>query len=260
MRMELQLEDRVVIVTGASRGIGRAIALAFAREHARLVVCARGREALEETAAALHGAGAGGVRALAVDITDAAAVPALLEAAVGLGGLDVVVGNAGGNRRKLFADTTDDDWRELLELNLVSGLRLARGAVPLFRARGRGSILFIASIWGREAGGPEYTIYNATKSALISAARVMATELAPAGIRVNTIAPGSILAPGGSWERRRQQDPAGIAAFVERELPLGRFGTAEEVAELAVFLASDRASLITGACIAADGGQGHSLI
>jgi len=258
--MNLQLRDRIVIVTGASRGIGRATALAFAREGAMLVVCARGQAALGETADALRAAGAGAVRALALDVTQPATAAGLVQAAAELGGLDVVVSNAGGNRRKLFAGTTDDDWRELLELNTVSGLRLARAALPLLRARGRGCILFMASIWGREAGGAGYTLYNASKSALISAAKVLATEVAAAGIRVNSIAPGSILAPGGSWARRQQQDPAGSAEFVHRELPLRRFGTAEEVAELALFLASDRASLITGACITADGGQGHSLI
>jgi 3-oxoacyl-[acyl-carrier protein] reductase len=258
--MQLQLEERVVVVTGASRGIGLAIAHAFARERTRLVVCARHEPALREAADALAAAGAAAVRALPLDVTAPHAAPALLQAAVELGGPDVLVSNAGGNRRKPFVDTTDADWLELLELNLLSGLRLARAALPLMRARGRGSILFIGSIWGRETGGDGYTLYNASKSALISAARVMAREVAADGVRVNSIAPGSILAPGGSWERRQQQDPDGIAEFVRRELPLHRFGTAAEVADLAVFLASDRASLITGACIAADGGQGRSLI
>lgn len=257
--METGLAGRVVLVTGASRGIGRAIALGCAREGASLLVCARGAAALAEAAAELRAAGSPAVRAAAVDVTDAASAAVLMAAANELGGLDVLVSNAGGNRRKPFADTTDEDWRELLELNLVSGLRLARAALPQLRAR-RGSILFIASIWGRETGGFGYTLYNASKSALISAARVLARELAGEGVRVNCIAPGSILAPGGSWEARVRSEPDAMAEFVRRELPLGRFGTAEEVAALAVFLASDRASLITGACISADGGQSHSLI
>jgi 3-oxoacyl-[acyl-carrier protein] reductase len=258
--MELGLADRVVLVTGASRGIGRAVALAFAREHARLVVCARSEAELSHAAAELGGAGAAAVHALPLDVTSETAAPVLLAAAADLGGLDVLVSNAGGNRRKPFAETTDQDWRELLELNLVSGLRLARTALPQLRSRGRGSIIFISSIWGRETGGPGYTLYNASKSGLISAARVMSRELASEGVRVNCIAPGSILAPGGSWEARQRQDPEAIAEFVRRELPLGRFGSAEEVANLAVFLGSDRASLITGSCITADGGQSHSLI
>jgi 3-oxoacyl-[acyl-carrier protein] reductase len=258
--MELGLAGRVVLVTGASRGIGRAVALGFAAERARLVVCARGEAQLERVAAELGAAGAEAIRSLAVDVTSRGAAAELVAAGAELGGLDVLVSNAGGNRKKLFSETTDDDWRELLELNLVAGLRLARAALPQLEARRRGCVLFISSIWGRETGGPGYSLYNASKSALISAARVLARELAAEGVRVNSIAPGSILAPGGSWEARMRQDPEGIAEFVRRELPLGRFGTPEEVAALAVFLASDRASLITGACITADGAQSYSLI
>jgi len=258
--MDLELADRVVLVTGASRGIGRAIALGFARERCRLVICARGEAELERSAGELRAAGAAEVRALAVDVIDPAAAALLVAPARDLGGLDVLVSNAGGNVRKPFVETTDEEWRELLELNLLSGLRLAREALPLLRARARGCILFISSIWGRETGGPGNTIYNATKSALISAAAVMAKEVAADGVRVNSIAPGSILAPGGSWEARVRREPEAMAEFVRRELPLGRFGSAEEVAALAVFLASDRASLITGACITADGAQSHSLI
>jgi len=258
--MELGLAERVVLVTGASRGIGRATALAFARERTKLVVCARRASELERTAEELQAAGAVAVRSLAVDVTSAASAAALTGAAAELGGLDVLVSSVGGNRRKRFEETTDADWQELLELNLVSGLRLARASLPQLRARRRGSIVFISSIWGRETGGPGYTLYNASKSALISAARVLAREVAAEGVRVNSIAPGSILAPGGSWAARVAREPEAMAEFVRRELPLGRFGTAAEVAALAVFLASDQASLITGACITADGGQSHSLI
>lgn len=258
--MELELGGKVVVVTGASRGIGRAIALAFAHEGAQLVVCARDEAALDAQRGALEAAGAPAVRALALDVTSPTAAAALIGAADALGGVDVLVSNVGGNRRKRFEETTDEDWSELLELNLLSGLRIARAAIAPMRRRGGGCMLFVSSIWGREAGGLDYTLYNATKSAQISAAKIMAAELAPDGIRVNSIAPGSILFPGGGWEARRRQDPEGIAAFVARDLPLGRFGTPEEVANLAVFLASPRASLITGACVTADGGQSKSLI
>ena len=258
--MQLELADRVVLVTGASRGIGRAIALAFARERARLLVCARRARDVRQVSAELRKAGAPAVRAVPLDVTKPAAAEELMGCALELGGLDVVVNNVGGNRRKPFVETTDQDWCDLFELNVLSGLRIARAAIPLLRQRGGGSILFISSIWGREAGGHGYTLYNATKSAQLSAAKIMATELAADRIRVNTIAPGSILFPGGGWDTRRQQDPEGIADFVRRDLPLGRFGTPEEVASLAVFLASAAASLITGATITADGGQSRSLI
>jgi 3-oxoacyl-[acyl-carrier protein] reductase len=128
------------------------------------------------------------------------------------------------------------------------------------KKRKSGSIIFIASIFGRESGGRNLSIYNATKSALISLSKVMATELARDGIRVNSVAPGSIRFPGGSWDKRCLADPKGMAAFIENELPLGRFGTVEEIANVVCFLASEKASLVTGACLNVDGGQSRSLI
>ncbi|MEM6647757.1 MAG: SDR family oxidoreductase, partial [Bacteroidota bacterium] len=125
---------------------------------------------------------------------------------------------------------------------------------------GSGSIVFISSIFGREAGGPGLSIYNTTKTALISAAKIMALELAPDGIRVNSVAPGSIRFPGGSWDRRVNEQPEKMKAFIAQNLPLGRFGKATEVADVVTFLASKRASLITGACLTVDGSQSNSLI
>jgi 3-oxoacyl-[acyl-carrier protein] reductase len=261
--MDLLLADRVAVVTGGSRGIGKAIALGLVREGCSVAICARGKDDLKSAEAELAEAAGDGKRVLAVrtDLTERSAAKRLCaRAANRLGDIDIVVNNLGGNRRKPFLETTDADWDDLLELNLLSALRVARQAAPGMVERKRGSILFISSIWGREAGGPNYTLYNATKSAMISAAKVMSVELAPAGVRVNSIAPGSIRFPGGGWDQRAVEDPDGIAKFVEETMPLGRFGTVEEVANLAVFLCSDRAGLITGACIPVDGGQGKSLI
>ncbi len=260
--MDLQLRDRVAIVTGASRGLGRAIAASLAAEGCRLILCARGEDALRAAAAEIRG-GAGDdvarVVPVVLDITAPDGPRRLVEAAIQqFGRLDIVVSNAGGNRRKPFAETTDEDWQRLLELNLLSGVRLAREAIPHLQAGG--AILFVSSIFGREKGGPGLSLYNTTKSALISAADILALELAPRGIRVNTLAPGSILFPGGSWDRRFRDDPEGKAEFIARNLPLGRFGTPEEVADTAAWLVSPRASLVTGACLPVDGGQGRSLV
>ncbi len=259
--MNLGLKGKVAVVTGASRGLGRAIAMGLAAEGCRLVVCARGQEALEavkEEISELHGVP---VLAKQTDLTVAGEPEALIKAAADhFGGVQLLVNNAGGNRRGKFADLSDQDWDDILTLNLKMHLRASRAAIPYMNTAGGGAILFIGSIFGREAGGPGLSIYNTTKSALISAAKIMALELAPDNIRVNTLAPGSIRFPGGSWDRRVKSDPEGMKAFIADNLPIGRFGTAEEIADVAAFLLSERASLITGACLNVDGGQSRSLI
>ena len=258
--MDLELRGKCAIVTGASRGIGRAIAFGLAREGCDLVITARGAEALEATAAEIRELGVG-VEPVAQDAAEAGAGESVVAAAVDrFGRVDVVVNNVGGNRRGEFARLSDDDWDDLVQLNFMSQIRPARAAVPVMEAAGGGAIVFVSSIFGREAGGAGLALYNTTKSALISVAKIMSLELAGAGIRVNSVAPGSIRHPGGSWDKRCEEDPEGMREFVERNIPLGRFGAAEEVADVVVFLASARASLMTGACLNVDGGQSRSLI
>jgi len=258
--MDLGLAGKVAIVTGASRGIGKAIAKMLASEGCHVVICARGHEALATTVTEITGAG-GSALAVALDIADPHATERLVASAVErFGHLDILVGNVGGNRRKPFAETNDDDWEAVLDLNLRSHIRTSRAAIPHLRAAGGGSILFISSIFGREAGGPGLSIYNATKSALISVAKIMALELGCDNIRVNTVAHGSIRFPGGSWDRRCLEDPQGMEVFISQNLPMGRFGTVEEIASVVAFVVSERASWISGACLNVDGVQSHSLI
>jgi len=258
--MDLNLKGKTAIVTGGSRGIGSYIAKTLAAEGCRLAICARGEEQLAATAAELEAGGAE-VLALPLDVTEAEAASSFVAATVErFGAVDILVNNVGGNKRGAFADLTDADWESVLELNFKAHQRFSRAAIPAMRAAGGGVILFIASIFGREAGGAGLSIYNTTKSALISMAKIMALELAGEGIRVVSLAPGSIRFPGGSWDTRCIEDPEGMAKFIEANLPIGRFGSAEEVADAAAFLVSERASLITGACINVDGGQSRSLI
>ncbi|MEZ4698987.1 MAG: SDR family oxidoreductase [Rhodothermales bacterium] len=259
--MDLHLQGKTALITGASRGIGKAIALQLAREGCRLVLCARDAGRLDEAARDIASETGADVATVAADITNPDAPARLVEAAdKRFGGIDILVGNAGGNRRKSLVDTTDADWADIIELNLMGHVRSARAVVPAMKRQGSGSIVFVSSIFGREAGGPGLSIYNTTKSALISMAKILALEVAGEGIRVNTVAPGSIRFPGGSWDKRCIDDPEGMKVFIEQNLPLGRFGTAEEVADVVTFLSSDRASLITGACITVDGSQSKSLI
>jgi len=181
-----------------------------------------------------------------------------VEAAVAtFGGVDVVVANVGGSGARSFDGLDGDDLEAVLGKNLFSALHISRAALPAIRARGGGVIALIASIWGREAGGGPG--YNVAKAAEISLARAMATDLAKDGVRVLSVAPGSTLFPGGSWERRVRDDPEGMAAFVERELPWGRLGTVDEIADVVAFLVSPRASWVVGTCVVVDGGQSRSF-
>jgi len=258
--MDLGLKDKVAIVTGASRGIGKGIATALGLEGCKLSICARNDEDLRNSAAELRAQNIE-VLDLQLDITVAEDCSQLVADTVEeYDRIDILVNNVGGNIRKVFEETSDADWENIINLNLTSHIKVSRHVVQHMKKNGSGSIIFIASIFGREAGGSTLAIYNTTKSGIISLAKIMAIELAPFGIRVNTIAPGSILFPGGSWDRRCKQDPEGIKKFIERELPFGRFGTVEEIANVVTFLASEKASWIAGACINVDGGQSRSLI
>ncbi len=256
--MDLGLKGKVAIVTGASRGIGRSIALGLAAEGCRLGICARGAERLEQTAGEVRALGTD-VLAPPVDATDAAALERFV-AAVGerYGRIDVLVNNVGGGGKDTFQDTTDEDWAGAFDLTLWPAIRASRLVVPWMERQGGGAIVMISSIFGREWGGrPAYNVVKAAENAL---SKSMARQLAPKGIRVNAVAPGSIIFPGGSWQRRVDENPELLAQFVKNELPLGRFGYPEEVANVVTFLVSDAASLMLGACVNVDGGQSRSLV
>lgn len=258
--MDLGLTGKVAMVTGASRGLGRYIALQLAEEGCDLAICARSAAALAGTADEIRALDRR-VVARPLDVTASGSAEEMVDVTMeSLGRIDVLVNNVGGNRRGQVHETSDADWAEIMNLNFYSHLRFSRAVVPHMLARQEGVVLFISSIFGREAGGKGLSIYNTTKSALISLAKIMALELAGEGIRVNSIAPGSIRFPGGSWDKRCVEDPQGMADFIRQNLPLGRFGSAEELADVVTFLASPRASLVTGSCVNVDGGQSHSLI
>jgi 3-oxoacyl-[acyl-carrier protein] reductase len=192
--------------------------------------------------------------AIIADVTVADDVARMVREAIAhLGRIDILVNNAGGS----FPDD-DAGWDNAFRANIEAAVRATREVVPQMRAQGGGSIVHIASIYGRESGGG--APYNAMKAAMISHAKQSALALAKDNIRVNSIAPGSVAFPGGSWGRRVEADPEGMARFVEQNIAMGRFGTPEEIANVVAFVCSPRASWITGACINVDGGQSRSNI
>jgi 3-oxoacyl-[acyl-carrier protein] reductase len=259
--MDLSLQDKVAIVTGSSRGLGLASARALVAEGCRVCICARGSERLAEAAVEVEAVARrpNMIMAVQADVSTPAGVTLVVDRTVdAFGGLDILVNNVGRAAGTDILDTSDAEWQAAFEETLFPAIRASRLAVPHMKQRGGGAIIMIASIWGREAGGR--MTYNAVKAAEISLAKSLAQQLAPVNIRVNSVAPGSILFPGGSWHKRQQADPAGIAEFIKRELPFGRMGRADEVGAVVAFLASPRASWVSGASVTVDGCQSRSNI
>ncbi len=249
--MDLGLAGKRALVTGASRGIGYAIAAGLAAEGARVAIVARTAVEIKSAAARIRDTVGGHIVPLVGDLTLAEDVQNVVsDAAAALGGLDILINNVGGGK----GGDTDEAWNYTFDVNLYAAVRANREVVPHFKEAGGGVIIIISSVSGWQVGGGS-PAYNAAKAAEIIYARSLAKDLGPANIRVNAVSPGSIMFPGGGWARRQERDPDTIAEFIAHDMPLGRFGTPEEVANVCVFLCSSRASLVTGANVAVDGCQ-----
>ncbi|MBI4232926.1 MAG: SDR family oxidoreductase [Chloroflexi bacterium] len=258
--MDLGLKDRVAIVTGGSRGLGRQAALALGKEGCKLAICARNAEGLSRAVAEMEALG-NRVMGVSADVTSAQDCRRFYEATITkYGHVDILVNNAGGNvGPREFEKMTDEDFLGQLNLNLMSAIRMIRLVLQGMKERRWGRIINVASIWGRESGGS--ASYMTSKAALIALGKRLSGEFAPDNILVNTIAPGSILFPGGGWERFTKNNPPEVVQdFVKEQFPMGKFGWPEPIGEMIAFLASDRADLVTGTCVNIDGGQSHSLI
>ena len=257
--MDLGLTDKVAMITGGSHGLGRQAAECLAREGCKVSICARGQEQLEATVSDFHALGyeAHGTQA---DVTiEDDAVRFLNDTVSNVGQPDILVNNVGGRRGSvLLEETTMEQFREGLEVNLISAVRLMAMVLPHMKEQGWGRIINISSIYGREHGGS--IDYMTGKAGLIAFSKHLALQLAPTNVRVNCIAPGSIDFPGSTWDRfQKNNTPEVVAEFITRNLPAGKFGWPEPIGETVAFLASDRADLITGTCINVDGGQSKSL-
>jgi 3-oxoacyl-[acyl-carrier protein] reductase len=254
--VDLELHDQVAFIAGSSRGIGKAIARRFLQEGSRVVISGRDGETLaqgeKELAAQFPAAR---IMPVQGDLTQTQAIrEALAQVRERWGRLDALVANIGSGRGTPGWQIDGSAWTEAFETNLQSAVRMATEALAQMIAAKRGSIVVVSSIAGVESN-PAPLPYSCAKTALIAYTKNLARQVAGSGVRVNAVAPGNIFFEGGSWEKRLEANRDTVLKYIADEVPMQRFGTPEEIADLVVFLSSPRASFITGACVIADGGQ-----
>jgi len=253
------LEKKVAMISGGSKGIGFHIARSLAAEGCHVAISGRTQLDLDKAKEQIAVLDCGRVIYFQGDMNCAKDCEGFLTAVVEeFGGVDILVNNVGGSDPKSLLETTDEDWVTAFEFNLYNAVRLSRLAIPEMKKRGGGSILNISSIAGRESGSA--MTYNASKAAMISFSKALSQQVAKDNIRVNSLCPGSVLFPGGVWERRIAASPDGLKGWVESAMPLGRFGRPEEISVVATFMVSPRASLVHGSCWNVDGSQSRSNI
>lgn len=259
--MDLDFKDKVVLVTGSSRGIGKAIALGFLKEGAKVVVNGKTEETLKRTADELIDEfGKEKILPLKADLTDDNQIRESIKEVINKWQrIDVLIANIGRGRGKLGLQPERKDWEDMLNTNLLGCMSTIKEVVPYMIEQKGGSIVLISSIVAYEAL-PAPIPYSVAKAGLIIACKNLSRQFAPHNIRINAVAPGNIFVKEGTWGRKMREDPKGLKQYIETEVPMKRFGKPEEIADAVLFLASERASFITGSCLIVDGGQTRSFI
>lgn len=258
--MDLSLTDRIVLIAGSSRGIGLAIARKFLQEGAKVTVTGRDEASVKASSDALgREFGKDRILSFAGNLTEKKNIESLVnEVKDRWTHIDCVVANVGRGRLPPQSTYTQEQWQELFNTNFHGSVLLAQTVLPILAMRKGGSIVFTSSIAGTEDVGSSLP-YAVSKAALIAYTKALARLAAKDGVRVNCVAPGNILFPGGAWQRRQTEDPAGTDEYIRSRVPMARFGTPEEIANLVVFLSSPVSSFTTGATFVADGGQTASF-
>lgn len=249
--MNLELAGKVALVAGASRGIGLAVSQGLHAEGCMVALAARSQDALHRATSSLDRCSAH-----VADVTDPRSASELVAQVMDRWRrLDIVVCNAGSGASVPPGSEEPGEWERVLRMNLASATNVIAAVRGPMRSSGGGAIVCVSSICGLEAllGAP--VTYSAAKAALNAAVRGLARPLAAEGIRINAVAPGNILFPGGMWERKREQEPRAVEEMIKREVALARLGTPQEIADVVSFLVSPRAAFVTGAIYVADGGQ-----
>jgi 3-oxoacyl-[acyl-carrier protein] reductase len=260
--MDLALKGKYALVTGASSGIGRAIALALAGEGCNVAICARGKEKLKETTAEIN---ALGMKSLGIpaDVLKADDIERVVGQVIKTWGtIHILVNNVGGGggpAGKSVEDTPEEVWLEVYNRNALAAVRFTRQVIPYMKKQGWGRVVTVASLQGREGGGRPW--YNMAKSAEISLMKTLAMDpaLSRTGITFNSVAPGPVIFPGNEWDKFCREEPEKFQARVKAKSPCGRLVTSEDVASVVAFLCSEKASMVNGASIAVDGAEGRSF-
>jgi 3-oxoacyl-[acyl-carrier protein] reductase len=252
--MELGLKNKVVLITGSSRGIGQAIAIEFAREGARVVITGRNSEDINNTLNRINKSGGEGIGFIG-DLTNEKDINNCIDHVISQWtNIDILVSNLGSGKGQHGWDVPMEEWLRLMDLNFLSSVKISSAVIPNLKKSKNGNIVFIGSIAGLESvGGPP--AYMAAKSALMAYSTNLSKEVAKHQIRVNVVVPGNIMFPGGTWDEKFKLNRKSVQSMIESKVPLRRFGKADEIANAVLFIASNKANFITGTRLVVDGGQ-----